>query len=238
MPSLPLCRRRFPENDESAAEAKLTTRPDGGPALSQNQWATLVEGWLPGLVDRSIRQSNCPEIEVHHERIKGWLGAGNHRYHPPPLAGRPRPRPPPSRPCAATSPPASTRRSPPTRCGCCGSGLKFNPRRGRGSTEGGATPFSELAYRWGLYARAPLPIIGYHDHSIRFKSLTGHAGRSSTSIASLLLDLLRVGSFGSMFTPVPHCLLHQGPRAETWHMKTQERRSSTVRESSPRTGTG
>lgn len=46
----------------------------GGPPLSPEQWATLAEGWFPGLVDRSIRQSTWPDIEVHKERIAGWLG--------------------------------------------------------------------------------------------------------------------------------------------------------------------
>ena len=46
----------------------------GGPALSAEEWAALAEGWFPGLVDRSTRQSTWPEIEVHKERIAGWLG--------------------------------------------------------------------------------------------------------------------------------------------------------------------
>ena len=46
----------------------------GGPALSFQEWAALVEGWFPGLVDRSIRQKTWPAIEAHRERIAGWLG--------------------------------------------------------------------------------------------------------------------------------------------------------------------
>ncbi len=47
----------------------------GGPPLSPDQWAALVEGWFPGVVDRSLRQKTWPEIAPHHERIKSWLGA-------------------------------------------------------------------------------------------------------------------------------------------------------------------
>ncbi len=46
----------------------------GGPALAPAEWATLVEGWFPGLVDRTLRRTSWPDIEAHHERIKGWLG--------------------------------------------------------------------------------------------------------------------------------------------------------------------
>ncbi len=46
----------------------------GGPALSFQEWAALVEGWFPGLVDRSIRQKTWPAIEAHRELIAGWLG--------------------------------------------------------------------------------------------------------------------------------------------------------------------
>ncbi len=46
----------------------------GSPALPPQEWAVLVEGWFPGLVDGSIRQRTWPAIEVHRERIAGWLG--------------------------------------------------------------------------------------------------------------------------------------------------------------------
>jgi hypothetical protein len=46
----------------------------GGPSLSSEQWAALAEGWFPGLIDRSIRQSTWPDIEVHKKRIADWLG--------------------------------------------------------------------------------------------------------------------------------------------------------------------
>ena len=46
----------------------------GGPPLSADQWAALVEGWFPRLVDRAIRQPTWPAIEPHRARIEGWLG--------------------------------------------------------------------------------------------------------------------------------------------------------------------
>ena len=46
----------------------------GGPALPGEQWAALVEGWFPELVDTATRQSTWPEFEVHRQRIKDWLG--------------------------------------------------------------------------------------------------------------------------------------------------------------------
>ena len=46
----------------------------GGPALTGGEWAALVEGWFPDLVDRARRQSSWPEIEAHREQIKAWLG--------------------------------------------------------------------------------------------------------------------------------------------------------------------
>ena len=48
----------------------------GGPALTRAQWAALVRGWFPGLVDTSLRQVTWPEIAVHHEYIAGQLKAG------------------------------------------------------------------------------------------------------------------------------------------------------------------
>ncbi len=46
----------------------------GGPPLGPEAWAALVEGWFPHLVDRSVRQSTWPDIAIHHEQIKAWLG--------------------------------------------------------------------------------------------------------------------------------------------------------------------
>lgn len=46
----------------------------GTPALTVEQWATLVEGWFPDLVDTSGRQSTWPEFEPHRPRIEKWMG--------------------------------------------------------------------------------------------------------------------------------------------------------------------
>ena len=46
----------------------------GGPQLSELQWAELVQGWFPALVDSRLRQSSWPAIEPHHDYIKGLLG--------------------------------------------------------------------------------------------------------------------------------------------------------------------
>lgn len=46
----------------------------GGPQLGEQQWAQLVRGWFPELVDSRLRQSSWPVIEVHHDYIKGLLG--------------------------------------------------------------------------------------------------------------------------------------------------------------------
>ena len=46
----------------------------GGPPLSEQQWAELVRGWFPELVDSRLRQSSWPAIEAHHDYIKGLLG--------------------------------------------------------------------------------------------------------------------------------------------------------------------
>src|SRR5438067_3942301 len=48
----------------------------GGPARSQAQWAELVRGWFPELVDTRLRQVTWPSIEVHRDYIAGQLQAG------------------------------------------------------------------------------------------------------------------------------------------------------------------
>jgi hypothetical protein len=47
----------------------------GRPPLSAEQWAALVEGWFPELVDRSRRQKTWPEIEPHRQ-IASRTGSG------------------------------------------------------------------------------------------------------------------------------------------------------------------
>ncbi|HSH58570.1 MAG TPA: IS21 family transposase, partial [Acidimicrobiales bacterium] len=56
------------------APARAAGITPGGPTLSPQEWAALVKGWFPGLVDRSIRQKTWPEIEAHEDRIAAWLG--------------------------------------------------------------------------------------------------------------------------------------------------------------------
>jgi transposase len=48
----------------------------GGPVLAQADWAALVMGWFPQLVDTSLRQVTWPEIATHHEYIVEMLKAG------------------------------------------------------------------------------------------------------------------------------------------------------------------
>ena len=42
----------------------------GGPARSQQQWAQLVRGWFPELVDTWLRQVTWPAIEVHRDYVR------------------------------------------------------------------------------------------------------------------------------------------------------------------------
>src|SRR4051812_27946946 len=45
----------------------------GGPALSRSEWAELVRGWFPELVDARARSRTFPVINDHRERIKSML---------------------------------------------------------------------------------------------------------------------------------------------------------------------
>ncbi|MDP9389146.1 MAG: IS21 family transposase [Actinomycetota bacterium] len=54
-----------------ATEAGLAP---GGPALSRAQWAELVRGWFPELVDAKARSLTFPVIDAHRERIGDMLG--------------------------------------------------------------------------------------------------------------------------------------------------------------------
>ncbi len=53
-----------------ATEAGLTP---GGPALNRAEWAELVRGWFPELVDAKARSLTFPVIDAHRERIAGML---------------------------------------------------------------------------------------------------------------------------------------------------------------------
>ena len=46
----------------------------GGPRLGEREWAALVAGWFPELVDRAARASTWPEFDAHRDRIKEWVG--------------------------------------------------------------------------------------------------------------------------------------------------------------------
>jgi transposase len=48
----------------------------GGPERSQAEWAELVRGWFPELVDTRLRQVTWPAIEVHRDYIAEQLKAG------------------------------------------------------------------------------------------------------------------------------------------------------------------
>jgi hypothetical protein len=47
----------------------------GGPPLSREEWSALVEGWFPGLLDKSLRQATWPSIEPHKRQIEALLGS-------------------------------------------------------------------------------------------------------------------------------------------------------------------
>src|SRR5258706_14137048 len=42
----------------------------GGPTMAQVDWAALVMGWFPELVDTRLRQVTWPEVAGHHEDIR------------------------------------------------------------------------------------------------------------------------------------------------------------------------
>ena len=48
----------------------------GGPPLGAHEWAELVAGWFPHLVDTRLRQVTWPEIGAYHDYIKQMLAAG------------------------------------------------------------------------------------------------------------------------------------------------------------------
>src|SRR5258708_29131221 len=47
----------------------------GGPPLGRLEWAGLVRGWFPELVDARVRSLTWPAIEVHRSRIGEMLKA-------------------------------------------------------------------------------------------------------------------------------------------------------------------
>ena len=55
------------------APAEAAGLKPGGPALSRAEWAELVRGWFPELVDGRARSSLFPVINAHRERIAEML---------------------------------------------------------------------------------------------------------------------------------------------------------------------
>jgi hypothetical protein len=45
----------------------------GGEPITEAGWAAHVARWFPELVDPGLRATTWPGIEVHRERIRGWL---------------------------------------------------------------------------------------------------------------------------------------------------------------------
>jgi len=56
------------------AKAEEAGLVPGGPALGRAEWAELVRGWFPELVDAKARSLTFPLIDAHRERIEDMLG--------------------------------------------------------------------------------------------------------------------------------------------------------------------
>ena len=55
------------------AKAQEAGLAPGGPTLGRAEWAELVRGWFPELVDARARSRTFPVIEAHRERVKTML---------------------------------------------------------------------------------------------------------------------------------------------------------------------
>ena len=55
------------------APAEAAGLAPGGPPLSRAEWAELVAGWFPELVDAKARSLTWPLIDAHRERIGAML---------------------------------------------------------------------------------------------------------------------------------------------------------------------
>lgn len=55
------------------APAEAAGMVPGGEALSRAEWAELVRGWFPELVDARVRSLTYPEINAHRDRIEAML---------------------------------------------------------------------------------------------------------------------------------------------------------------------
>lgn len=56
------------------APAEASGITPGGPPMSEADWAGLIEGWFPGLVDRRLRQVTWSDIDQHRDYIKDLPG--------------------------------------------------------------------------------------------------------------------------------------------------------------------
>ncbi|WP_240436993.1 hypothetical protein [Streptomyces sporangiiformans] len=56
------------------APAEASGIAPGGPPMSEADWARLIEGWFPGLIDKRLRQVTWQEIDKHRDYIKELLG--------------------------------------------------------------------------------------------------------------------------------------------------------------------
>jgi transposase len=71
--SLGVDRRTISKYVAPAIEAGI--RP-GGPSRLEAEWAELVRGWFPELVDTRLRQVTWPTIAAHHDYITAGMKAG------------------------------------------------------------------------------------------------------------------------------------------------------------------
>ena len=55
------------------AAAEAAGLAPGGPTLTRAEWAELVRGWFPELVDARVRSLTFPVIEAHRDQIKTML---------------------------------------------------------------------------------------------------------------------------------------------------------------------
>ncbi|WP_416520518.1 hypothetical protein [Streptomyces achromogenes] len=47
------------------APAEASGITPGGPPMSEADWAGLIEGWFPGLIDRRLRKVTWSDIDEH-----------------------------------------------------------------------------------------------------------------------------------------------------------------------------
>jgi hypothetical protein len=47
----------------------------GGEPITEQAWAAHIGRWFPEVADPGLRATTWPGIEVHRDRIRGWLTA-------------------------------------------------------------------------------------------------------------------------------------------------------------------